>query len=101
MYWKRIALAIALAGSLAAMPLADAAARPWHRHHWHHHHHGPGIWPFVAGAAVLGTAAALAAPRWAPYPYPYYGYYAPPAFYAPPPAPVYYYPTYNVVYRYR
>jgi hypothetical protein len=98
MYWKRIAVALALAGSLATMPLADAAARPWHRHHWHHHHHGPGIWPFVTGAALLGTAAALTAPRWAPYPYPY-PYYSPPAYYAP--APVYYYPAYNLAYPYR
>jgi hypothetical protein len=89
MSWKRFAVAVALALSVAATPIADAAARPWH-------HHGPGIWPFVAGAAVRGTAAALTAPYWAP---PYY--YPPPVYYAPPPPPVvYYYPTYRAAYRY-
>ena len=91
MFWKRIALAAALSGTLAAAPLSGAQAQ-WRRG-WHH---GPGVWPFVAGAAVLGTAAALSAPYWAR---PYY-YYPPPVYYAPPPPPVYYYPGYVVGYRY-
>jgi hypothetical protein len=92
MFWKRVALAAALAGTLAAAPFSGAQAQ-WRRH-WHH---GPGVWPFVAGAAVLGTAAALTAPYWArPYYYP-----PPPVYYAPPPPPaVYYYPGYSVGYRY-
>lgn len=90
MYWKRFALALALAATLAAAPFSAAQAQ-WR--HWHHR--GPGIWPFVAGAAVLGTAAALTAPYWArPY------YYPPPVYYAPPPPAVYYYPGYSVAYRY-
>jgi len=64
------------------MPFADAATRPWHR--WIM---AP-AWAFVAGAAVLGTAAAPTAPSWTPY------YDAPPAYYPPAfcyaAAPVYY-----------
>jgi hypothetical protein len=85
MNWKRIALTTAVAGTLAAAPFADADAR--HRRGGP----GPGIVPFIAGAAVLGTAAALAtAPR---YYYPPPAYYPSPAYY-PPPAPYYHAPAY-------
>jgi hypothetical protein len=77
MDWKRIALGGVIAATLAAAPFADADARRWRRG-------GPLVWPFVAGAAVVGTAAAVAtAPLRAlapPY-YPYY--YGAPAYYAP------------------
>src|SRR5829696_4066127 len=48
--WKRFVLAGAIAATLAAAPFADADAR----------RRGPWVWPFVAGAAVVGTAAAIA-----------------------------------------
>jgi hypothetical protein len=85
--WKRIGLSAALVAALAAVPLgAGAQARPWHR--------GPGFWPFWAGAAVVGTAAAVATAPLRAWPY----YYYPPApyYYAPPPPPpTYYYPYYR------
>jgi len=98
MRWKQIALSAALVAALATLPFSAADA-----------HRGRGFplfWPFVAGAAVVGTAAAIAtapirAVAAAPY---YYGpppapYYAPPpAYYAPPPAyygPGYYSPYYR------
>jgi hypothetical protein len=88
MVWKRVSLAAAVAAGLALAPLAGAQARGWHR--------GPGFWPFWAGAAVVGTAAAVAtAPLWA---YPRYYYYPPAAYYYPPPA--YYAPGYYPYYRY-
>ncbi len=82
MDWKRSALFAAIVATLAAAPFADAEAR---------RRHNPLFWPFVAGAAVVGTAATIAtAPLRAvapPYYYPnYYSsyYYAPPAaYYAP------------------
>ena len=83
MNWTRIALSAAVAAGLAALPLAGAEA--------HRHRGFPLFWPLAAGAAVVGTAAAIAtAPlRAAAYPY-YYGappaYYPPPAAYYPPPA---------------
>jgi len=82
MFWNRIALSAALVAALAILPFSSADAHYWHR--------GPVFWPFVAGAAVVGTAAAIAtAPlRAAPYYYPPAPYYAPPAAYY---APGYYY----------
>ena len=82
MRWNRIALSAALVASLATLPLSSADA-----HYWRH---GPGFWPFFAGAAVVGTAAAIAT---APLRAPYYYYPPPPAAYYPPPyyAPGYYY----------
>ena len=81
MRWNRIALSAALVAALATLPFSSADARPWHR--------GPVFWPFLAGAAVVGTAAAIAT---APFRAPYY-YYPPPApYYAPPAA--YYAPGY-------
>jgi hypothetical protein len=77
--------------ALAAAPMSEASARPFH--------HGGGL---VFGVAALGAAAVvaaativtapirvLAAPVYAPAP----AYYAPPApAYYPPPAPAYYAP---------
>ncbi|HTV87596.1 MAG TPA: hypothetical protein VME41_01140 [Stellaceae bacterium] len=88
MMWKRITLSAAVAATLALAPLAGAQARPWG---WHGR--GWGFWPFWAGAAVAGTAAAVAtAPLWA---YPRYYYYPPAAYYPPPPAYYGYYPYYR------
>lgn len=85
--WKRMALAAALIASLAALPFSSADA------YWRHRG-GPWFWPFAAGAAVVGTAAAVAT---APFRYPYY--YGAPAYYYPP-APAYYYPpAYYPYYR--
>jgi hypothetical protein len=82
MRWNRIALSAALVAALATLPFSNADAHRWHG--------GPVFWPFVAGAAIVGTAAAIAtAPLRAAY---YYG--PPPAPYYPPPAayaPGYYY----------
>jgi hypothetical protein len=81
MNWKQTALSAALVAALAALPFSAAEAH-W-RHGW-----AP-FWPFVAGAAVVGTAAAIAtAPLRAVAPPYYYGpppaaYYPPPAYYAP------------------
>jgi hypothetical protein len=71
---------------VATAPTAPALA-------WHHHG-GPGFWPFAVGAAVLGTAAAIAtAPFAAVAPAaPAYGYAPPPYAYGPPPAPYTYSP---------
>lgn len=82
--WKKIALSAALVASVAALPFSSANA------YWRHR--GPWVWPFVAGAAVVGTAAAVAT---APFRYPYY--YGTP-YYAPPPPPAYYPPTYYPYY---
>jgi len=88
MMWKRVSLGVALAAGLALAPLVGAQARGWHR--------GPVFWPFWAGAAVVGTAAAVAtAPLWAAG---RYYYYPPAAYYYPPPA--YYAPGYYPYYRY-
>lgn len=90
MEWKRMAVSAALVLGVALLPLSRAEA--------HRHHHGfPLLLPFVAGAAVVGTAAAIAtAPFRAVAPAPYYPayYYGPPAapYYAP--APAYYAPGY-------
>ena len=79
MNWKRIGLSVALVAALAALPLSRAEAR------WHHGF--PLFWPFFAGAAVVGTAAAIAT---APLRAAAYGpYYYAPYYYAPPPAPYY------------
>jgi hypothetical protein len=82
MQWKRIALSAALVAALAAEPFSTA--------HAYRHRVFPLFWPFVAGAAVVGTAAAIAtAPLRAIAAAPYYGgppapyYYPPPAYYAP------------------
>jgi hypothetical protein len=67
MNWKRITLSAALVAALALLPFSGAQA------HWRHGG-WPAFWPFVAGAAVVGTAAAIAtAPLREAY------YYAPPA----------------------
>ena len=50
MLWKQTALSAALAAGLAAAPLSHAEA----------HRHFPLFWPFAAGAAVVGAAAAVA-----------------------------------------
>ncbi len=90
MPWKRIALSAALVAALAALPFSAAQA--------YHHRGFPLFWPFVAGAAVVGTAAAIAAAPLRAVAPPYY-YPAPPApYYAPPPAyyaPGYYPPYYR------
>jgi hypothetical protein len=85
MDWKRIAASGAIVAAFAALPLSGAEARCWRGN--------PFCWPFIAGAAVVGTAAAVAtAPlRAVAHPYYYrpyagypYGYYPPaPAYYAP------------------
>src|SRR5579884_536879 len=84
MEWKRTALSAALIAALAAAPLTAAEA--------HRHHGFPLFWPFVAGAAVVGTAAAIATAPLRAVAYPPGYYYAPPAYY--PPAPAYYGPGY-------
>ena len=107
---KRIFASAVLGLSLALPNVSDA-------HGFHggrgYYHHGPGLiggliaLPFVVGAAVIGTAAAIAT---APFNDGYYdqpgpGYYqpAPSAYYPPqpayyPPQPAYYAPAPRVVY---
>jgi hypothetical protein len=71
MNWKRTAIAAALIVAIATLPFSTAEA------HWRRGF--PLFWPFVAGAAVVGTAAAIAtAPIRA---------LAPPYYYGPPAAP--------------
>ncbi len=87
---RRICIfAAAAVTALAVVSLPTAPALAWH------HHGGPGFWPFAVGAAVLGTAAAIATAPLAAVapPYPAYGYgYPPPPGYGPPPSPYYYSP---------
>jgi hypothetical protein len=107
---KRIIASAVLGLSLALPNVSDA-------HGFHggrgYYHHGPGLiggliaLPFVVGAAVIGTAAAIAT---APFNDGYYdqpgpGYYQPgPGYYQPapsayyPPQPAYYAPAPRVVY---
>jgi hypothetical protein len=88
MNWKRTALSATLVAALAAPPFSAAEAQ------WRHHGH-PLFWPFALGAAVVGTAAAIAtAPLRVPY------YYAPPSPYYYPPAPYYAPGYYAPYYRY-
>jgi hypothetical protein len=92
MRWKQITLSAALVAAIATLPFSAADA-----------HRGRGFplfWPFVAGAAVVGTAAAIAtAPIRAVAAAPYY-YGPPPAlYYAPPPAPYYAPGYYSPYYR--
>jgi len=77
----KAAACVLAAVALAAVPTGSASA--------HYYRHGGVFWGIGAlGAAVVGTAAAIATgPLVALAPRPYYG--APPAYYAPPPA---YYP---------
>ncbi len=87
---RRIGIVTAAVAALAVVSLPTAPALAWH------HHGGPGFWPFAVGAAVLGTAAAIAtAPLAAvapPYPAYGYGYPPPPYGYGPPPSPYGYSP---------
>ncbi len=85
MRWNRIALSAALVAALAILPFSAADAHRWHG--------GPLFWPFVAGAAVVGTAAAIATAPLRAVAAPYYYYPPPPAPYYPPPA-AYYAPGY-------
>jgi len=81
--------AISAAALIAGMALAPAAAqaRDWHQDGWHgdrgYHHHGGGNVGAAIGAGIIGLAvgAAIAGSQ--------QPYYAPPTYYAPPPA-VYY-----------
>jgi len=81
--------AISAAALIAGMALAPAAAqaRDWHggyRGGHGNYHHGGGVSPGVAvGAGILGLAVGAAIASGSQ------PYYAPPAYYAPPPA-VYY-----------
>jgi hypothetical protein len=84
MFWKRTAISALVVAAIAAAPLSSAEA---------HRHGFPLFWPFVAGAAVVGTAAAVATAPFRAIASPYY-YAPPPAYYYPPPAPAYYAPGY-------
>ena len=79
MRWKQSAISAALFAALAALPFSAADA--------HRGHGFPLFWPIVAGAAVVGTAAAIATA-------PLRAVAAPPYYYAPPPAPYYPPPAY-------
>jgi hypothetical protein len=79
-----------IAAGLASALLASAPITPafaWGRHG------GPWFWPFAAGAAVVGTAAAIvtaplavvAPPRYPGYGYPGYAHPQAPYYYGPPP----------------
>jgi len=83
MLWKRIAISVVAVAALVATPLSSAQA---------HRHGFPLFWPFFAGAAVVGTAAAIATAPFRAVASPYY--YGPPAAYYPPPPPAYYAPGY-------
>jgi len=87
---KRIMVACVVAIAVASAPLTPALA-------WRHHG-GPFLLPFAIGAAVLGTAAAIATAPFAaiagpPAPYPGYAYAPAPYYYGPPPG--YYYAPYG------
>jgi hypothetical protein len=87
---RRIALSVAFAAGLAALPVSAARAQ------YYDPYYGscsfPLAWPFCVAGAVVGTAATIAtAPFWALAGVPPYGYYAPPYYPAPAPA---YYPSY-------
>lgn len=92
MRWKQMTLSAALVAALGTLPFSAADA--------HRDREFPLFWPFVAGAAIVGTAAAIAtapvrAVAAAPY---YYGPPPAPYYYAPRPvyyAPGYYYPYYR------
>jgi hypothetical protein len=79
-----------IAAGLASALLASAPITPAFA--WRHHG-GPWFWPFAAGAAVVGTAAAIATaplavvapPRYPGYAYPGYAYPPAPYYYGPPP----------------
>lgn len=79
-----VAVAAIVGFAVVSAPTAPALA-------WRHHHGGPWFWPFAAGAAVLGTAAAIATAPFAAVapPPPAYGYAPPPYGYGPPPSPYY------------
>ena len=94
---RRIAMSVAFATGIAALPLSAAQAQ------YYAPYYGPCTfplaWPFCAAGAIVGTAATIAtAPFWllagAPYYAPPYGYapsyYPAPSYYAPP----YYAPGY-------
>src|SRR4051812_32098374 len=78
---------------LSAAVAIGLAAAPWSQAEAHRHHGFPLFWPVVAGAAVLGPAAAVATAPFRAAFYPGYYYGAPPAAYYPPP-PAYYAPAY-------
>jgi len=96
---KPVLVAVAIAASLMAAPLAHADPHDWHRHGdwrggnpgWHgdwHHHGNSNVGAAIAGGLLgLGLGAAIAglhpyyAPHYAPPPavaYPPYGYGYPP-----------------------
>jgi hypothetical protein len=85
---RRIGISVAALTGLAVVSLPTAPALAWH------HHGGPGFWPFAVGAAVLGTAVAIATAPFAVVapPAPAYGYGYPPPAYGPPPSPYGYAP---------
>src|SRR5262245_22796431 len=86
MSFRRIAVSVAFAAGLAALPLATAKAQ----YYYPPCSPFPLFWPICVAGAIVGTAAtvvatpfvALTAP---PYYYGYYGrpYYAPPPYYPP------------------
>jgi hypothetical protein len=107
---KNAALGLVAATMMAIAPVAPASAHDsWHHGgggDWHHgggwHHEGPVLGLLGLGAAaVVGTLALATAPFNSPFydRQPSYApayapaYYAPRAYYAPPPQPVYYAPA--------
>lgn len=87
----RMALSVAFAAGLAALPVS--AARAQYYDPYYAPCAFPLAWPFCVASAVVGTAATIAtAPFWALAGVPPYGYYAPP--YYPAPAAAYYPPPY-------
>ncbi|HUB12676.1 MAG TPA: hypothetical protein VMB34_12010 [Acetobacteraceae bacterium] len=75
---RRIAVGLAVMGTLGAGVLATPANADWHHHYWHGHWYHGCCW---------GPPAVVVAPR------PYY-YAPPPVYYAPPPPVVYAPPAY-------
>lgn len=92
--YKRIVMAASVAALLGATTAAPALADSRHRHH---RHHGPSTGAYIGlgfGALALGALAYSASrptyyappayyyppPRPAPYPYPYYSYAPPPGY---------------------
>jgi hypothetical protein len=88
---RRMALWVAFAAGLAALPVS--AARAQYYDPYYAPCAFPLAWPFCVASAVVGTAATIAtAPFWALAGVPPYGYYGP-AYY-PAPAAAYYPPAY-------
>jgi hypothetical protein len=84
---RRMAMSVAFAAGLAALPISAARAQ-YYDPYYAPCSPFPLAWPFCLAGAIVGTAATIAtAPFWALAGIPPYGYYGPPyaPAYSPPP----------------